>query len=494
MKNCILSIDIGTSGAKVMLLDISSKRLSALSYAYKTESPAPGTYQQDPRDWWTAVCEAIPALLKAEHVSKDDIGAIGVDGVSWTPVILDADGNVLCGAPLWYDTSSQAQCVKLRKAVGEAAAFNCSRNPLQPYYEDSKVLMFRETQPEVMQKCRHILSSNGYIGYRLTGEMRQDICQAYGFMCFDMAKGSWNERLAEKAGFDISLIPALTECSEVIGTVTKAAAELTGLNAGTPVIAGGLDAACGALGAGVYAPGPVHEQSGSAGGMSICCGVCPSAPGLILSRHVVSGQWLLQGGTVGGGQLVNWLCDVFMPDCSRNEARELLCMEAAAVPEGADGLVFLPYMAGERSPIWDPDAKGSFFGFDYSKMRVHIVRSVMEGAAFALRHNLEAAVNAGAKLDMMRAVGGASANPLWMQMKADITGVPICAVDSPHATALGCAVLAGVGTGMLSGYDAVNEYVSLCEPYEPRAEFAALYDELYRKYVSIYPRTADLMK
>lgn len=494
MKNYILSIDIGTSGAKVMLLDISCKKLSARSAPYDTKNPGPGEYLQDPRDWWNALCAVIPELLNDEHVSAGDIGAIGVDGVSWTPVLLDADGNVLCDAPLWYDTSSHDECNQLREIVGEEEAFACSRNPLQPYYEDSKVCRIREKQPEIMARCRHILSSNGYIGYRLTGEMRQDVCQSYGWMFFDMERSAWNAILAEKSGFDLNLMPSLAECSEVIGTVTKKAADETGLCAGIPVIAGGLDAACGALGAGVYAPGPVHEQSGSAGGMSICCGSCPSAHGLILSRHVAGKQWLLQGGTVGGGQLMNWLCGVFMPGRAHDEAREILCTEAASVNEGADGLVFLPYMAGERSPIWDPDAKGTFLGLDFSKGRGHVVRSVLEGAAFALKHNLEAAKSGDSKIELLRAVGGASANPLWMQIKADITGVPICAVDSPHATALGCAVLAGVGTGLLRGYEAVDEYVSLREPYQPRAEYKSVYDELYRKYTGIYPRTADLMK
>ncbi len=494
MKNYILSIDIGTSGAKVMLLNTGSKKLSACSVSYPTSNPAPGAFQQNPQDWWKAVCEAIPQLLKSEKVSAEDIGAIGVDGVSWTPVLLNAEGNVLDEAPLWYDTRSSEQCDALRNMVGEETAFFCSRNPLQPYYEDSKIRWFREKKPEIMTRCRHILSSNGFIGYCLTGEMRQDVCQPYGWMCYDMANSTWNEQLAEKIGFDLSLIPALTECNAVIGTVTHKAAQQTGLCAGIPVIAGGLDAACGALGAGVYAPGPVHEQSGSAGGMSICCDVCPAVPGLILSHHVVENQWLLQGGTVGGGQLMTWLCDTLMPGVSHHEAIDILCKEAAAVTEGADGLIFLPYMAGERSPIWDPNAKGIFFGLDFGKHRGHIVRSVLEGAAFALKHNLEAAIKGGSKMELLRAVGGASENPLWMQMKADITGIPICAVDSPHATALGCAVLAGVGTGMFSGYDVVNDYVSLREPYQPRKEYSELYDALYDKYVSIYPRIADLMK
>ena len=494
MKNYILSIDIGTSGAKVMLTDLSGRKLSAMSAGYATRSPEPNAYRQDPRDWWRAVREALPRLLSDEKVSPGDIGAIGVDGVSWTPVLLDEKGGAMCDSPLWYDTQSFRQCDELRERVGEEAAFSCSRNPLQPYYEDSKILRFRQEEPEKMKRCRHILSSNGYIGYRLTGEMRQDVCQAYGFLSFDMEKAKWNEALAEKAGFDLNLIAPLAACDEVIGTVTREAAEQTGLVAGIPVIAGGLDAACGALGAGVYAPGPVHEQSGSAGGMSVCCDVCPSAPGLIVSRHVVGGQWLLQGGTVGGGQLMNWLSDVLMPGVERGKAREALCAEAAKIPEGSDGLVFLPYMAGERSPIWDPNAKGTFVGLDFTKNRGHITRSVLEGAAFALRHNLETAAPCAPKMELLRAVGGASENALWMQMKADITGIPICAVDSPHATALGCAVLAGVGTGMLPGYDVINEYVSLREPYLPRKAFSEVYNERYEKYVSVYPRVADLTK
>lgn len=271
MKTHILSIDIGTSGAKVMMLNCEKHVLSSCSAPYPTLNPAPGAYEQDPQDWWKAVCEALKGLFAKEKVSPSQIGAIGVDGVSWTPVLLDGQGNVLTGSPLWYDTRSGSECREIASIIGKDAAFVCSRNPLQPYYEDSKISWFRRNKPEIITDCRHILTANGYIGYLLTGEMRQDLCQSYGWLFFDMEKGVWNEELAALTGFDLQLLPKLAGCSEVIGGVTASAAEATGLIPGTPVIAGGLDAACGALGAGVYAPGPVHEQSGSAGGMSICC-------------------------------------------------------------------------------------------------------------------------------------------------------------------------------------------------------------------------------
>lgn len=489
MKPCILAIDIGTSGVKLLLLNIETGRIDTVTEGYPTLTPAPGYAEQNPNDWWQAVCRSIPRLLSAAQVRPEQIGAIGVDGVSWTPVMLNAQGQVLTNAPLWYDTRSSEQCHTLREQIGEDRVFDVSGNPLQPYYLLPKYLWFAQHHPDIIRQTRHILTSNGYIAYRLTSCLTQDECQAYGWAFYHMADGYYDEQMAEDAGFDLSLLPAPKPCIHVGGTVTRAAASECGLCEGIPVIIGGLDAACGALGAGVYQSGPLHEQSGSAGGMSICTDTCQKGRGLILSRHVVPGKWLLQGGTVGGGNLVRWLTDTL--GASRDDLNTL----AESISPGSEGLIFLPYMAGERSPIWNPHATGVFFGLDYSKTKGHMMRAVLEGAAFSLRHNLEIAAQAGVHLDEMRAVGGASRNELWMQIKADVTNQPIRAVSSPDATAIGCAMLAGVGSGMLTGFDAVNSFV---QPHEkvfiPIPEHSKLYHGVYAQYLELYERLNPMMK
>jgi len=260
------------------------------------------------------------------------------------------------------------------------------------------------------------------------------------------------------------------------------------------VVAGGLDAACGALGAGVFDPGPTHEQSGSAGGMSICTDRYQAARGLILSRHVVPGRWLLQGGTVGGGGAFQWMAENLNPSGAEISFDELN-QAAQAVAPGSDGLIFLPYLAGERSPIWNPDAKGVFYGLDFSKGRGHLVRAVMEGTAYALRHNLEAARQAGVCPSEMRAVGGGSASPLWMQIKADIAGYPIRAVARRDATCIGCSMMAGVGAGIWKDFAQASErFVELGPVYQPDEKRAQRYQQGFEQYCELYSRLESMMK
>ena len=273
-----------------------------------------------------------------------------------------------------------------------------------------------------------------------------------------------------------------------------------GLKEGTPVIAGGLDAACGTLGAGVLHEGQTQEQGGQAGGLSICLKQYCADPRLILSFHVVPGRWLLQGGTTGGGGALRWFQDQFGFEEKQSAVAEggspfeRLGMLAATVPAGSEGVIFLPYMAGERSPIWDEKAKGQFYGLDYSKTKAHMVRAVMEGVAYSLRHNLEIASQAGASVWTMRSMGGAANSLIWTQIKSDVTGKPIEIPASDTATTLGAALLAGVGVGMYRDFDqAVEETVQLKRRHEPDNARKAEYDRGYEIYRELYAALKNLM-
>ena len=495
MEHWFLGIDIGTSGVKLLLLDSETGRKHSISSTYPTYTPHAGWAQQDPERWWKSICEVLPALLQDAGIQPKEIAAIGVDGVSWTPVCLDAAGQVLCNAPIWYDTRAEEQCVHLRECGLEERFYANNGNPVQPYYTLPKVLWIKKYLPDIFSKTRKILTSNGYIVYKLTGAFTHDNCQAYGWGFYQLEKDAWDTDLAETLEIDPSLLPQLCGCTQIAGTVTPHAAVETGLAVGTPVIAGGLDAACGALGAGVVTPGSVHEQSGSAGGMSICLDQYLPAKGLIYSRHVVPELQLLQGGTVGGGGLARWLVNVLYPaNVNSENALDELTAAAEISPPGANGLIFLPYMAGERSPIWNPEAKGVFFGLDYSKTRGDMARAVLEGAAYALRHNLETAGSALPEESLLRAVGGAARSSLWMQIKADVTGHPICAVSDGEATGLGCAMLAGAGCGLYPNLkDAVKELVSQDPAYVPDARNKMVYDERYASYHELYLHLEGMM-
>ena len=401
----LLGIDVGTSALKAALFTPDGRAVAQASRGYPTRHPQPGWAEQDPADWWGAACAATREALDAAGARPGEVACVGVDGQSWAAVAVDAQGEALLPTPIWTDTRAREECAQMERLAGAEALFACSGNPLGPGYTLPKIRWYQRHAPQAMARAAAVLQSNGYIVRRLTGECTQDASQGYGLACFDVRRGRWDLDLARALQVPAQLLAPVRACHEVVGRVTAQAAALTGLTQGTPVVAGGLDAACGALGAGVTEPGQTQEQGGQAGGMSICLDAPVADPRLILSQHVAPGRWLLQGGTTGGGGALKWLREQVCPELSFEQMSEL----AAGVPAGSGGVLFLPYMEGERSPLWNPDARGAFYGLRYGVGRAHLVRAVMEGVAFSLRHNLDVAAAAGARAGTLRAMGGAAA-------------------------------------------------------------------------------------
>ena len=483
MKQQLLGIAIGTSACKVAVFDEDGKVLAQANRPYRVYYPQNGWAEQNPEEWWEAICDAVREALSEESVSAEQIKGIGVDGQSWSAIPVDENGSVLHNTPIWMDTRARHLCEKVKKEIGADEIFRVAGNDFLPSYVTPKLLWFKEERPEVFQKTHKFLQSNSYIVMKLTGEMSQEYSQCYGIHFFHMEKPSYDMALAEKMGLSPDMMPKLYGCDEIVGSVTEEAAKKTGLKAGTPVVAGGLDAACGALGAGVYRPGETQEQGGQAGGMSICTDKALSHKALILGTHVVPGLWLLQGGTVGGGGALKW----FRQELGGGMSFDELTAEAAEAPPGSDGVLFLPYMAGERSPIWNPDAKGVFYGLSFDKTRGHLIRSVLEGVAFSLEHNLRTAAETGIHVDTLNAMGGASNSVLWTQIKADVTGKTIRVPSSDTATTLGAAILAGVGCGVYGSYgEAVNRTIRMTRVQEPNPENKAVYDRSMERYLRLY--------
>ena len=491
MSTYLLGVDIGTSSCKTAVFDPDGKVIAQGGSEYPVSYPEKGWAEQDPADWWNGICRAVREMIGESGINPADIAGIGIDGQSWSAIALDKSGNVLCPTPIWTDTRSEAICRETAERLGEEKLFGLYGNPVSPCYTWPKILWYRKNRPEVFEKTEKILQSNSYIAYRMTGEITQDLSQGYGLACFDMRKGCWDDDACEALGIPRKLLPEIVNCHQVIGRLTKEAAEQTGLKEGTPVVAGGLDAACGTLGAGVVSPGQTQEQGGQAGGMSICIDQYAADPRLILSFHVVPGQWLLQGGTTGGGGALKWLRETMCPELSFAEMSEL----AEQAPAGSGGVTFLPYMAGERSPIWNPKACGVFFGLNFGVTRGQMIRACMEGVAYALRHNLETAEAAGAKAGILRAMGGSANSRVWTQIKADVTGCGIEVPASDTATTLGAAILAGVGTGVYQSFEeAAERTVSVKKTYTPNAEMKAAYDSGYEIYRKLYPALEELMQ
>lgn len=500
-KPYLLGIDIGTSACKVAVFDREGHVVAAATGDYPVYYPKEGWAEQNPEEWWTAVCHAIGKTLDSGKICPDQIAGVGIDGQSWSAIAIDKEGHVLTNTPIWMDTRAQSICDRLNNEIGADEIFALAGNSLQPSYTTAKILWYQENLPDVYKKIDKILQSNSFIAYKLTGAVTQDVSQGYGLHCFDMRNGCWNEEMSRKLGIPMDFLPDIVPCDQVVGTVTKKAAQECGLAEGTPVVAGGLDAACGTLGAGVIHPGETQEQGGQAGGMSICMDTYKADPRLILGYHVVPGQWLLQGGTTGGGGVMRWFEREFagyereMQKQNGKSSLVQLNEIAEEVAPGSEGVVFLPYMAGERSPIWNPDAKGVFYGLDFSKTKGHMVRACMEGVAFSLRHNLEVAEEAGAEAEVLRAMGGSANSLLWTQIKSDITGKPIVVPSSDTATTLGAAILAGVGVGFYKDYEeAVSLTVKTTREHQPDPGNKEVYDQNYQTYLKVYESLKNLMK
>lgn len=497
----LLGIDIGTSACKAALFDRKGQVLAAANGEYPVYYPEEGWAEQNPEEWWSAVCEAVRRVIRKAGIQPEEIAGVGIDGQSWSAIAIDKGGKVLTNTPIWMDTRAQSICDRLNEEIGEDEIFRIAGNSLQPSYTTAKILWYKENLPEVYSKIYKILQSNSYIAFKLTCQISQDLSQGYGLHCFDMRTGQWDEEMCRKMGIPRDFLPEIVPSDRIIGTVTKKAAEESGLAEGTPVAAGGLDAACGTLGAGVIHSGETQEQGGQAGGMSICIEKYQADPRLILGFHVIPGKWLLQGGTTGGGGVMRWFEREFadyerlMREQTGISSLDQLNEIAEKVTPGCDGLVFLPYMAGERSPIWNPYAKGVFYGLDFSKTKGHMVRACMEGVAFSLRHNLETAEEAGAKAEILRAMGGSANSLLWTQIKSDVTGKTMAVPASDTATTLGAALLAGVGTGFYKDYEeAVAETVKVTRKHQPDPEKKAVYDKNYETYLELYRSLSGLMK
>lgn len=497
-KRFLLAVDLGTSSCVVTVFDFGGKIVTSWTEEFKTNYPQVGHAEQDAEGWWQTVCKGIKTIVETRRLEPEEIAAIGVDGTSWVCLPVDINGKPLRPAMLWLDRRAQKQADWMKEKVGENRLIALNGNPVDAAYITPKMLWIKEHEPEVYKQTAKFMQSNGYIVYKFTGEYSQDYSQGYGLHFFNITTGTWDEKTAVELGISTELMAPLFQSHEIVGTVTSKAAKETGLVPGIPVVAGGLDAACCALGAGIVRPGQTQEQGGQAGGMSIQVDTPQIHPKLILGYHVVPNQWLLQGGTVGGGGTLRWFNEqlgTFEQLLGKEKEMspfEIMSEEAGQISPGSDGIIFLPYMAGERSPIWNSKARGVFFGLSYDKTRAHMIRSIMEGVGYSLLHNLNTASEIGVNAAVLNSVGGAANSQVWTQIKADITGKVIQVPFSDHATSLGTAILAGIGAGVYNNFEqAVQQTVHIQRIHYPNKKNNKIYQRYYQLYLDLYEKLKD---
>lgn len=490
-----LGIDIGTSSTKIGLWREDGTLLAQTSADYRLHRPQPTWAEMNPEDWWQAVCSATQATLSASGVDLREIAGVGVDAIGWSLVPVDARGESLCAAPIWLDRRAEAQAHALRALPEAESLVQLVANPLDAAYLTPKLIWLREQQPDVYQRAQYFLDATGFIVQRLTGVFSCDFTQAYGYHCFDIRRERWDERAADLLHLPLEKLPALHASGDLVGEITSAAAQATGLAAGTPVIAGCLDAAAGAFGSGVARAGQTADQGGTAFGFSLCTDSVVVEPRLIFSHHIVPGCYLLQGGTVGGA-LLGWFRDTLghveanAADLLGVSAFDIINREVERIQPGAGGLIFLPYMAGERSPIWNSDARGVFFGLSYQTKRGDILRAIMEGCAFAVYHNMRVAEERGVSISEWIGFGGAAQSGVWCQIKADITDrrfiVAKRADGAMGDNTLGLALLVAHALGAEDDLaQAIDRHLPQRTIYEPRADTHVLYRELFDIYLSL---------
>ncbi|MBA3870301.1 MAG: carbohydrate kinase [Anaerolineae bacterium] len=480
----IITIDVGTSSTKTALWDEAGHTLAEASVSYVLSRPSPLWAEIDANIWWQAVCQTTREVMAHSGVHPSEIAGIGVDGVGWTLVPVDQNAEPLAPAMIWLDRRAQAETDWLNTLPDAQRLIELDANPIDPAYITPKLLWLKYHQSEVFDSTYRFLTASGFITARLTGEFTCDFTQAYGYHFFDMAHERWDAVTANQIGVPLEKMPRLCACTEIIDGLSERAAQELGLRAGIPVIAGCLDAAVGALGAGVTRLGQTNDQGGQAGGFAVSVVQVIIEPQLIFSHHVLPNQYLLQAGTVGGGSL-GWFRQILGD--SEGISFESLSQQAAQSTAGSHGLLFLPYMAGERTPLWSSDPRGVFFGLSYKTSRADMIRALMEGCAFAVQDNVAIAEAKGAVITEYLGSGGAAQSAVWCQIKADIYGKPLIVAHRSDGGEgghnLGLYALTAYAIGQVDDIGAcVERLLPNRQVYEPSPQRHALYEDLFGLY------------
>jgi xylulokinase len=485
----VLGIDVSTTATKAILIDRAGAVRGIGSADYAVSMPQPLWSEQDPAAWWTAAQAAIRGALAAAGASGDDVAAVGLTGQMHGAVLLDAGGAVLRPAILWNDQRTAAECDEIRTAVGPERLIAITGNDAITGFTAPKLLWVRRHEPETWSHVAHVVLPKDYLRYRLTGEFAMDKADGSGTLLFDLAARTWSPEILGALGLDPAWFPPTLEGPEVTGSVTRAAARATGLREGTPVVAGGGDQAANAVGVGVVAEGTVALSLGTSGVIFATTHAPLHEPrGRVHAFcHAVPGRWHLMSVMLSAGGSLRWFRDALAP----GEAFGALAASAEGVDAAADGLFFLPYLTGERSPHPDPFARGAFVGLSLQHDRRHMTRAVLEGVAFGLRDGLDLMLEAGMPRPReIRASGGGLASPVWRQILADILGAELVTTATTEGAAFGAAILAVVGAGWFPDVPvAVAEIVRTRPAAAPGAGRAA-YAAAHADYRELYPALA----
>jgi xylulokinase len=493
----LLGIDIGTGGTRALLVDEQGHVLcSATSEHAPISSVHEGWAEQDPDDWWRSARYAIRDCLALGQVSSREIAAIGLTGQMHGLVLLDGQSEVLRPAIIWCDQRTEEQCRAITERVGAKALIELTANPALTNFTLPKIWWVRQNEPEVWGRVRSIMLPKDYVRFRLTGVRAIDVADASGTLLFDVVNRCWSSAMLEISQLEQGLLPKVFESQEVTGYVSTEGARETGLLVGTPVVAGAGDQAAGAVGMGIVRPGSVSATIGTSGVVFAATdSPCLEPQGRLHTFcHAVPGRWHVMGVTQAAGLSLRWFRDQFgVHNSNGSDPYERLMEEAARVPAGADGLLWTPYLMGERTPHLDPEARGTLFGITARHTRAHIIRAILEGVAFSLRDTLTILKDLDIPIRSIRLGGGGARAPLWQQIQADIYGMPMELLEADEGAAFGAALLAGVGVKVWRSIeDACDASVRVDRVVIPNPKNIALMDRQYATYRKLYPALREI--
>ena len=492
----LLGIDIGTSGTKTVLFDELGNTIASATWEYPLYQPHIGWAEQDPADWWKASYGSIAETVKKSGVNPRDIKGLGLSGQMHGMVLLDGENRVLRPSIIWCDQRTQAECDQITELVGADRLIELTANPALTSFTASKVMWVKNHQPEIFEKTRHVLLPKDYVRFMLTGEYATEVSDASGMQFLDVPKRQWAREVLEKLGIPYEWMPKVYESFEVSGKLSKQAAELTGLWEGLPVVGGGGDQAAGAVGNGIVRSGVISSTIGTSGVVFAHMDQIAIDPKGRLQTfcHAVPGAWHVMGVTQGAGLSLQWFRNEFgamekaVAERIGTDVYNIMAQEAMQSEPGCGGLIYLPYLMGERAPHLDPYAKGVFFGLSARHRRQDMIRAVMEGVSYSLWDCISLIRSLGMSSAEVRASGGGGRSPLWRQMQADMFETDIVTINSSEGGALGVALLAGVGTGIYSSVpEACDATIKVVSRQAPIAENVAVYKKYYEIYKGLYP-------
>ena len=482
-----LGIDTSTTGSKALLLDDRGQVRGVASSPHTLQAPKPLWSEQNPEEWWQAVVASIRSVLQKAGIAGQAIEAVGLTGQMHGLVLLDGAGRVLRPAILWNDQRTQSQCDEIHARVGRTRFIQITGNVALTGFTAPKILWVQENEPGVFAEARHVLLPKDYIRYRLTHEYAMDKADGAGTVLFDLKARDWSREVLEALGIDVAWMPTTFEGPQFTGCVSEEAASLTGLRAGTPVAAGGGDQAAQAVGVGAVEVGIVGLTVGTSG---VVFATTPSAMIEVEGRlhafcHAVPGLWHFMGVMLSAAGSLQWYRDTLAPNASFDD----LLKEAESVPAGSEGLQFLPYLSGERTPYPDPLARGAFIGLTLRHGRAHMTRAVLEGVSFGLKDSFQLIQNAGlGAITQVRASGGGTKGALWRQILASVLEAELVTVNTTEGAAYGAALLAGVGTGAWTDVaSACTSCITIKQNTQPDDSQVDAYRKAYPIYQALYP-------